>query len=382
MAPSSSATGSRRILWGVLAIALFTVTQLSWWVTFHLRSDLENIRATATHLEHEKQAAEATLVDMASRQALGAEGPAGFLARSYPHLEWTAGHALLPGYPGYGVTIKPAPLDRLIKRRHAAIRMFVGEGSAFLLILAAGVTVILRSIRREMSVMRQQANFLSAVTHELKSPLASIRLFVETLQMREVNAEKRTRYLSNMRADVDRLEALVNNVLAVARLDSGRFVVHPADGDLKRDLADLTKAVGAELAHKNLAVELLMPEQSVEARYDLGVLRTVMRNLLENAAKYGKGQPVRLRLTAQAPWAVLDVADEGIGLAPEEQGKIFEKFYRVGDEMVRQSEGTGLGLYLVRELLRQSGGEISAHSPGLGHGTTFRVRLPLGGGQG
>jgi signal transduction histidine kinase len=385
MSPSPSAAGSHRILWGVLAIALFAVTQLGWWVTFHLKSDLENIRTTAEHLERERQAAEATLVEMVSRETLGAEGPAAFLARSYPHLAWTAearpGQALVPGYPGYGVTVNPAPIDRLMKRRHSAIRMFVGEGSAFLLILAAGVTVTLRSIRREMSLMRQQANFLSAVTHELKSPLASIRLFVETLQMREVSAEKRTRYLNNMRADVDRLEALVNNVLAVARLDSGRFVVHPAHGDLKRDLVDLTKVVREELAHKKLAVELEMPDHGVEARYDLGVLRTVMRNLLENAAKYGKEHPVQLRLRAQSPWAVLDVTDQGIGLAAEEHEKVFQKFYRVGDEMVRQSEGTGLGLYLVRELLRQSGGDISAHSDGLGRGTTFRVRLPLSGGQ-
>jgi signal transduction histidine kinase len=385
MSPSPSAAGSRRIFWGVLAIALFTATQLGWWVTFHLHSDIENIRTTATHLERERQAAETTLVELVSRNALDSGGPTAFLARSYPHLEWTAqarpGEELVPGHPGYGITIKPAPLERLMRRRHSAIRMFVGEGAAFLLILAAGVTVVLRSIRREMSLVRQQANFLSAVTHELKSPLASIRLFVETLQMREVSAEKRTRYLNNVRADVDRLEGLVDNVLAVARLDSGRFVVHTAEGDLKRDLVDLTQVVREELAHKDLAFELVVSDDSVKARYDRGVLRTVMRNLLENAAKYGGKAPVQLRLSAQAPWAVLDVADQGIGLAPEELERIFEKFYRVGDEMVRQSEGTGLGLYLARELLRQSGGEISAHSPGLGHGTTFRVRLPLSGGQ-
>ncbi len=381
-----SAPNSRRILWGVLAIALFTVTQLGWWIAFHLRSASQDIRATAAQLEDDRQAAEATLAELASRQALGPSGPAEFLARSYPRMRWTAqvhpGQELVSGYPGYGVTIDPAPIAHMVKRRQASIRMFTGEGSAFLIILVAGVAVILRSIRREMALMRQQANFLSAVTHELKSPLASIRLFVETLQMRQVTPEKRDRYLANMRADVDRLEGLVDNVLSVARLDSGRFVVHPDRGDLRRDVAEVTRALRQELAHRKLEVQLVLPDRSVEARYDQGVLRTVMRNLLENAAKYGGPHlPVRLSLSAQAPWAVLEVADQGIGLAAEEQEKIFQKFYRVGDEMVRQSEGTGLGLYLARELLRHSGGDITAHSEGLGRGTTFRVRFPLHGAE-
>jgi signal transduction histidine kinase len=110
----------------------------------------------------------------------------------------------------------------------------------------------------------------------------------------------------------------------------------------------------------------------------LGVLKTVLRNLLDNAAKYGGAdQPVRVTVARQGDWAAIEVRDQGIGLAAEEREKIFEKFYRVGEEMVRQTEGTGLGLYLARELIRQLGGDITAESPGVGKGTSFRVTLPL-----
>jgi len=104
----------------------------------------------------------------------------------------------------------------------------------------------------------------------------------------------------------------------------------------------------------------------------------VLRNLLDNAAKYGGAdQPVHVAVARQGEWAAIEVRDQGIGLAAEEREKIFQKFYRVGEEMVRQTEGTGLGLYLARELVRQVGGSITAESPGVGRGTTFRVTLPL-----
>jgi signal transduction histidine kinase len=286
----------------------------------------------------------------------------------------------LPDYPGYGVSIRPGRLEHLQAQRRASIRMFAAEGATFLCILVAGTVLILRSVRREMELMRQQANFLSAVTHELKSPLASIRLFIETLELRDPPPEKRARFLANMRGDVDRLEGLVNNILAVARLDSGRFVVHVDRGDLGRDVAEVIEALGKDPSQRQLNIELATPGQPLHARYDLGVLKTVLRNLLDNAAKYGGAdRPVRVAVARQGDWATIEVCDHGIGLAAEEREKIFQKFYRVGEEMVRQAEGSGLGLYLARELIRQMGGSIAAESPGVGQGTTFRVSLPLHG---
>ena len=370
---------SRLLVVGVLAIMAFTITQLGWWVLFHLRSSAQEIRATAEHLQTDRQSAERALAELTRHQALR---PADFLRLAYPQLDWQPGvrpgQELVPGYPGYGVTIRLGRLEHLQAERRASIRMFTAEGTTFLCILLAGTALILRSVRREMQLMRQQANFLSAVTHELKSPLASIRLFIETLELRDPPAEKRARFLANMRGDVDRLDGLVNNILAVARLDSGRFVVHVDRGDLGRDVAEVVAALGKDPSQRHLNVEVALPAEPLHARYDLGVLKTVLRNLLDNAAKYGDAEKtVHVTVAQQGDSAAIEVRDHGIGLAEDEREKIFQKFYRVGEEMVRQTEGTGLGLYLARELVRQLDGCITAESPGVGKGTTFRVTLPL-----
>jgi signal transduction histidine kinase len=373
---------SRLLVAGVLAIMAFTIALLAWWVLFHLRYSAQEIRATAEHMQADRQSAERALLALSQRAALGPGGPAEFLRLAYPQVDWRPGvrpgQELVPGFPGYGVTMRPGRLEHLQAQRRASIRMFAAEGATFLCILVAGTALILRSVRREMELMRQQANFLSAVTHELKSPLASIRLFIETLELRDPPPEKRARFLANMRGDIDRLDGLVNNILAVARLDSGRFLVHVGRGDLGRDVAEVVQALGKDPSQRRLSVDLALPAAPLLARYDLGVLKTVLRNLLDNAAKYGGAdQPVRVAVARQGQWAAIEVRDQGIGLAAEEREKIFQKFYRVGEEMVRQTEGTGLGLYLARELVRQVGGSITAESPGVGRGTTFRVTLPL-----
>ena len=370
----------RLLAYGVLAIVAFTIAQLSWWVIFHLRSVDQEIVVTAQHLEADRQAAEKLLLVLHQRQALGPGGPAEFLQLAYPQLEWRAqpGQTLLPGWDNYQVAIRPGRVEQLQAHRRSSIRMFAAEGATFVCILLAGTTLILRSVRREMQLIRQQANFLSAVTHELKSPLASLRLFIDTLEMRDWPAEKRARFLANMRADVDRLEGLVNNILAVARLDSGRFVVHVNPGDVGRDVSDVVNALTKDPSQRSLQVEWTLPAEPLQASYDLGVLKIVMRNLLDNAAKYGDAaKPVRIAVAQQGSAVAIEVADQGIGLAETERERIFEKFYRVGDEMVRQTEGSGLGLYLARELVRQMGGMLVAESPGLGHGSTFRITLPL-----
>jgi signal transduction histidine kinase len=382
---SPSRLGSRNarprlLAYGVLAIVAFTITQLGWWVIFHLRTANQEIVATAQHLEADRQAAERALLFLEQGHALGPQGPAEFLRLAYPQMEWKAqpGKTLLPGWDNFGVSIRPGRVEQLQEHRRSSIRMFAAEGATFVCILLAGTALILRSVRREMQLIRQQANFLSAVTHELKSPLASLRLFIETLEMRDLPTEKRARFLANMRADVDRLESLVNNILAVARLDSGHYVVHMSPGDVGRDVADVVNALAKDPSQRPLQVTWTLPDQPIQARYDLGVLKIVMRNLLDNAARYGGAdKPVRIAVTRREATVAIEVADQGIGLAEAERERIFDKFYRVGDEMVRQTEGSGLGLYLAREMVRQMGGTLVADSPGLGRGSVFRITLPL-----
>jgi signal transduction histidine kinase len=240
-----------------------------------------------------------------------------------------------------------------------------------------GVTLIFRTLRREVVVVRQQSNFLAAVSHELKSPLASIRLYTETLQLRDVDASTRQRYLGIMRADIDRLETLVGNLLAVARLDHGEYKGHPQHVDVTAEVRHVVDDMAEEMRARGAAVRVTGPDAALMAYVDPAILTTVMRNILDNAAKYNQhNAPVDISLQQEAETIVICVTDRGIGLESAELTRIFKKFYRVGDEMVRQTEGSGLGLYLVDALWRQSGGRVRALSDGVGRGTTFELRVP------
>ena len=295
---------------------------------------------------------------------------------------WCAGGATSPAlaarYPGWGVVIDLHKQATLLAKHASHVRMFLWEGGFFLLMVFLGGVMIWRSMQREVMLIRQQANFLSAVTHELKSPLASLRLFIQTMQMRDLSAAKRAQYLGDMRNDVDRLDALVGNLLAVARLDAGAFVVQPEIMELNQDVGQLVAGLREPLASRQASLQFCPSPRPLPVRLDAQALQTLVRNLVDNAVKYGGPQAaVSVHLWHRPPNAVLEVRDRGLGIAAVEQAKIFDKFYRVGDELVRQSEGSGLGLYLVRALMQSHGGEVQVESAGLGEGASFSLRLPL-----
>jgi signal transduction histidine kinase len=227
---------------------------------------------------------------------------------------------------------------------------------------------------------------VAAVTHELKSPLAAIRLQAETLLLRDPPGPIRQRYLRCIRLDVQRLDGLVGNLLAAARLDSGDVLGQQRRLDLVAEVDHVAAEVGLawQQARENVAgqnipsaLDMQLPPGPLMVCCDSSVVRTVVRNLLSNAAKYGGAAPVQLVLEQAAGWVHLQVIDQGIGLAPEEQPRVFTKFYRVGHELERQTEGSGLGLYLVDALLQQSGGRAGVRSAGLGKGCTFTASFPV-----
>ncbi len=374
---------SRRVLWMFAGVMALIVAELSWWITFHVRTSHEQAHERLLFFEiQEKLAADMIIMGTQGHDPDPALARA-ILSQHFPELEWRAGEfgnpALATLYPHMGPYVRGDVIDKLEHRDAAHVRMFVSEGGFFMAMLLVGGWLVLRTMRHDVRLIRQQANFLAAVTHELKSPLASIRLYTETMQLRDPPQATRTRYLSAMHADVERLEGLVANLLAVARLEAGKFVMHPETLDVVRETSSIVKAVEKELLDRFVPVTLHLPRASLMVRFDPLALQTVMRNLLDNAAKYsgGANKPVAVRVFAEGGRAVVQVEDQGIGIAAGEIGKIFRKFYRVGDEMVRQTEGSGLGLYLVEQLVTQSGGTVSAQSPGTGLGTVMRVMLPL-----
>ena len=232
-------------------------------------------------------------------------------------------------------------------------------------------------LTREILEVRRQTSFVDSVTHELKSPLASLRLCLETLARPEVVEEQRATLRQMMADDVERLSTFIDDVLEASRLSHGLRPHVLAEVGLEaitREIADATakryRLQGAEIAI-DIPADLVV-------RTDRTALETVIKNLLDNAVKYSD-PPVRVsvRATAARNRVELAITDAGIGISQADLKRIFDRFYRVPIEAVRARRGTGLGLFVVQSLIRSIGGKLTAESAGAGQGTTMIVTLPL-----
>lgn len=232
---------------------------------------------------------------------------------------------------------------------------------------------------REILEGRRQTSFIDSVTHELKSPLASIKLCLETLERPELSPPQRETLRRMMLLDVERLSTFIDDVLEANRVAHGRR----AHLMTEVSLADLVRQAAESVATRhNLPADRVQQDIPPDLRLttDRTALETVLRNLLDNAVKYStSGAVVRVRATPSQDGEVLvEVQDAGIGIDRRDLKRIFERFYRAPTEEVRARRGTGLGLFVVAALVRSLGGRVEARSEGLGHGTTIRVRLPTG----
>ncbi len=248
-------------------------------------------------------------------------------------------------------------------------------------ILIAGVVLNTVFLLREIRRNERQDSFLNAVTHELKTPLASLRLYLDTLERRPVAEEQRQQFYKTMRSDTDRLLATVEQVLKAGELGSRPRTGERARVELRPLLAECIATV---LRRHNLPDEAIVLDK-VAGDVRLFVaghaedLRTALLNLFENAVKYSPdGVQVQVRLSIeQYTFAVVAITDHGLGLPSTELKRIFKRFYRANTADRVKIKGTGLGLFLVRTIAKQHGGDIRAESEGLGKGTTMRLKLPL-----
>ena len=262
-----------------------------------------------------------------------------------------------------------AILDKYTRQR----RMIIGEGLVFVLLLSVGLYQVRRSIIRERELAEQQANFLHSVTHELKSPVASIRLNAQTALRTELLAEQRDRLMRNTLGDTERLEHLIGNILLAARIEHGESALTRTNVNVS---ALARRAVQQFSMNKRLVVVSgdIAGEISVEG--DEPALISVFFNLVENAVKYSPPEgEVALRVYVADREVHIEVSDRGPGIPESEREKIFQKFYRIGSEETRTTQGTGLGLYIVSRLVSMSGGRVEV-SPREEGGSTFRVILP------
>ena len=235
-----------------------------------------------------------------------------------------------------------------------------------------GIWIVQRSFQRQIEFVRQRRNFLLAITHELKSPIASIRLVLQTFQKRQLEPAQQAKVLHSGMVETDRLNDLVNNLLLSSRLDTA-YEPHLEEVDF----ADLIQGIIEKFQLKFPKLDIQYDKNELPLyQGDKQGLTSVFTNLIENAIKYGKNNPViRISQYISEGKCVFEVADNGIGIAPQEKRKVFEKFYRAGNEETRRTKGTGLGLYIVAEIVKVHNGQISIldNTPS---GTIFKICLP------
>lgn len=252
--------------------------------------------------------------------------------------------------------------------------MIIGEGCVFVLSLILGVWFIHNGYRKEVAAGRQRRNFLLSITHELKSPIAGIQLAVETLLKRDLPREKSLPLLQSSLRETTRLKNLVNDLLLSAKLESAyQLHIEPLN------LAELAAGIVEDfrIRYPKAGFEFEAPDELPLFSGDRSGLTSVVQNLIENAVKYSPDPAqVRVALSAQPGALHIEVADSGIGIPDREKSRIFDKFYRIGNEDTRQTKGTGLGLYIVDQIVKAHGGSISVrdHQPA---GSVFLILLPF-----
>jgi signal transduction histidine kinase len=252
--------------------------------------------------------------------------------------------------------------------------MILGEGSVFMLLLVFGTFQLFRTFNKEVLLARQQNNFLLSITHELKSPLASIKLSLQTLEKRVVVEEKYQKLISNSLDDVDRLQSLVDNILFAARMENHSYLFEQREENISDLVEHLIEKFRINIGNSRSIHVSIQP--GLEGSVDKEAIRSAFINVLENAYKYSSlNSLIQINFYKKENSLVFEVKDEGKGIALHERQNIFQKFYRIGNEETRNTKGTGLGLFIVKKVIESHNGKIVIED-NLPKGTVFKIYLP------
>lgn len=236
-------------------------------------------------------------------------------------------------------------------------RKYIAEGITFLILIGIGAILVYRAIRKQFKLQQQQQNFMMAVTHELKTPIAVARLNLETLQKYTLDPEKQQKLIRNTLDETNRLNLLTNNILVSAQLEANRYNGASEELDLANLLKDCIRDFRKRFPDR-VFEDTVTDEADIKG--DPLLLQMLINNLLENAIKYSPREgTIRASLQKSGRQVILSVMDEGPGIPDNEKKRIFTKFYRIGNESTRKAQGTGLGLYLCSKIARGHNGDIT-----------------------
>jgi len=247
-----------------------------------------------------------------------------------------------------------------------------------LLLLLGGIILTIRATDREARLAEAKSNFVANVSHELKTPLSLLSLFSEILELGRVkNDEKKIEYYQIIRHESRRLNKMIDNILDFSKIEAGRKTYKFVDGDIGEVIDDVLSSYRYQIVNSGFEVQKNIPASLPPVLIDRDAMAQAISNLVDNAIKYS-GTVKQLSITAEALGSKLsvEIADQGIGIPRVEQAKVFEKFYRVGDGMVHDVKGSGLGLSLVKHIIEAHKGTLSVESE-VGKGSRFTIVLPL-----
>lgn len=256
------------------------------------------------------------------------------------------------------------------KKRKTA--QYIGEGSIFFLLIAAGALFVYKAVNREFKLSQQQQNFMMAITHELKTPIAIAKLNLETLQIRKLDEIQKQRLISNTLQETNRLNNLCNNILISSQIEIGGYKASNEEINIselaENCIADFKNRFPQRFIQSTIEKELFV-------NGDFLLLQIALNNLVENALKYSsKEGKITVHAFKNSPLIKIQVTDEGPGIGQEEKKKVFQKFYRLGNEATKSAKGTGLGLYLTQKIISTHRGNISIED-NIPRGSKFIIEL-------
>lgn len=349
----------RRLQWGFLVILMVSVAQMAWWLYDEVRyTDRVTAQIRVERVGHLERA-----------EAMRRAGvPLADLRAAFPEFTMVdSGPVRLPD---------SLAIETLELARDRRVNRFAWEGGFFFAVLIAAMTMTYRTLHEETTLRRRQEEFLATVSHEFRTPLASMRLSAETLLVRDPPAAHRHELVRRCLAEMDRLWHMIDNVLEASRpsmeAPSGEPERLSLEGAVKQAVSDLES-----LATERGVTLTVNSVPGVVVLMERGALQSVLRNLIHNgirASAVGGGVHVVVRHGTTG--TTLRVIDEGMGFDPAESERIFEKFYRTPDGIRARASGSGLGLWLVRRHVGRAGGTVTAHSRGAGRGADLTVTWP------
>jgi len=270
--------------------------------------------------------------------------------------------------------------DRLIQeiaflhqKKKIQVIMVVGEGTVFLLLLLFGLYKIKQAQDKETALNNQQKNFFLSITHELKTPIAATKLQLQTLQKQKLNETTQQTLIANALIETERLNNLIDNVLLASRLDAGEFMFKLEKQNLSEKVnAILNRYYKKEISAGELKLKI---DEQIFAEIDENSFPSIITNLIDNALKYSLTEKeIIIELLSEKNATILTVQDKGCGISDADKEKIFNKFFRAGNEETRNTQGTGLGLYIVNYIVNNHGATMAVknNSP---KGSIFEIRF-------